>query len=771
MVEEWLQKIFKFTPLQYLEGSISFQSGNAFYVYLTLFAVLLAGIIFIYTVTNIYTNNRTRSLSVALRVSALLLLCLPLFEPVLLTPEVIPNENFLVVLADNSASMSIPDGYYGGTRSNDISVILHDPEQGIVPDLSENFKVRYYTFSGNPERVDTLTTGRPDGDATNLTVALQRILSDFKGLPIAGILMFSDGADNSLDDPLNVAEELRSLDIPLHIVGVGNETFEQERELLDISPSKGLEEGTGAEIDVQVRSWIEETDEVAFKIYRGGEVVFTEKRFLKGGGKIDHFSFFYEPDEKGTTEYSLKIEELTNEINTENNSLNMLIDTKKDTIRVLYFEGHLRSDFKFIKRALEDDQVVEFISVSRTGPTKYYRQGIKSVQELASGFPLTEEELFGFKAVIFGDIEASYFSIEQLEMVERFVRERGGGFLMLGGLNSFADGDFWNTPIADLLPVELDPMRKQVIPTQFYNPDISAEDQGFRFTPTRNGLESPIMKLASDLGGNRALWDEMPPLTSINYLGSVKPGATVLAVKPRDAFGAEEPLMATQRYGRGRSAALATSSTWRWQMMLDAEDTRHERFWRQLVRWLVTSAPDNVNVDLAENLYAPGDEIPIRVTVYDDDYNPLNLVEVSGTITEPGGAEQRIIFHPDLASDGEYIATYFTQKEGVFKIDVEALRSGSMIGESSQSILSRPSKKEYYNATLKRKFLMNLAGESNGLYYDSYNVSELESNLTTRRTSTSVYRTEYLWDMPFIFGLAFLLLAIEWMYRRRRGLP
>jgi hypothetical protein len=88
-----------------------------------------------------------------------------------------------------------------------------------------------------------------------------------------------------------------------------------------------------------------------------------------------------------------------------------------------------------------------------------------------------------------------------------------------------------------------------------------------------------------------------------------------------------------------------------------------------------------------------------------------------------------------------------------------------------QSFLVRPSRKEYYDATLKRGFLEGLAQANNGFYYAPAAVSDIAGNLRDRRTSTSVYHAEYLWDMPLILGLILLLLSAEWYYRRRKGLP
>ncbi len=206
-------------------------------------------------------------------------------------------------------------------------------------------------------------------------------------------------------------------------------------------------------------------------------------------------------------------------------------------------------------------------------------EGIKHANELQGGFPVSQEELFQYEALIFGDIEASYFTIDQLEMVERFVRDRGGGFLMLGVKNSFSEGDYWNTPIANILPVVLDPSRKQIIMPDYSGTGETDDNAGFNFVPTRSGYDHPILKLVQDIGNNRALWNEMNKLTHINLYGGVKPRAVTLAEKKKDGESTE-PLLVIQRYGKGQAATLA----WRWQLQRNADDMSHERFWRQLVQ-------------------------------------------------------------------------------------------------------------------------------------------------------------------------------------------
>ena len=644
-------------------------------------------------------------------------------------------------------------------------------EDGIAAGLNDVFNVRYYTFDSEAQRVDSVQHVGADGESTNISQVLDRVISDFNGIPLSGVVLMSDGGDNSTDVPLNQAEQFRAMNVPMHIVGMGQQTFAHEREILEASARRSVEETTGAEIEVKVRSWDPEPAPVTFGLYLGEERVFSATKTIKGSGKIDQYTFFFEPENQRADQYTLKIDEAPDELNIQNNAVNVLIDTRKDTLGVLLLEGSLRPEFKFLKRALEDDQVVDIASVSRTGPAQFYRQVARNPEQLAGGFPTSKEALFNYKAVMLGDIEASAFSLEQLQMLEEFVRVRGGGFMMLGGRLTYAEGDYFNTTVADMLPLTIDPGRRTIVPPVFGDPEKPPEEQGFKFSPTAIGLESPILKLASESEANSSLWAEMPGLTSLNYLGRVKPGAAILAEKIEDEFGPAEPLLAVQRYGKGRSAALSTASTWRWQMHLSHEDRRHERFWRQMIRWLVASAPDRVNIDIGDARIAPGDEVPMVVDVYDELYAPVGGATVRGFITDPFGGMSEIELQEDLTEQGSYLSSFVPAELGVYKLDVEVMVGETRMFSKTESFLTQPSGREFRDATLKQDFLERLASASGGQYYASSDVSAIPANLRGRRTNTSIYRSEYLWDMPILWALVFILLSVEWVYRRRKGLP
>src|SRR6185312_12713457 len=120
-------------------------------------------------------------------------------------------------------------------------------------------------------------------------------------------------------------------------------------------------------------------------------------------------------------------------------------------------EGEPRFEMKFIRRAIGDDPNLAVTILQRTAEDKYLRLDVSNAEEVVGGFPKTREELFAYRAVILGSIEAAAFSPDQLRMLADFVSKRGGGLLMLGGRRSFAEGGWGGTPLAEALPVVIEP--------------------------------------------------------------------------------------------------------------------------------------------------------------------------------------------------------------------------------------------------------------------------------------------------------------------------
>src|SRR5206468_1721651 len=225
------------------------------------------------------------------------------------------------------------------------------------------------------------------------------------------------------------------------------------------------------------------------------------------------------------------------------------------------------------------------------------RLNVSSPNELVDGFPKTREELFAYRGVILGSVDADSFSPDQLRMLADFVSRRGGGLMMLGGRHSFAEGGWAGTPLAEVLPVVVDTGAKTERAGYFSEVAVR---------PTREGATYPVTQIADSEDASVKRWSALPPLTTVNPIRSVKPGATVL-LGGVDDKRSNQIVLAYQRYGRRKAVAFAVQDSWLWRMhaRMAVSDTTHRTFWRRLVRWLVEGVPDQVTATMTEDRVDP----------------------------------------------------------------------------------------------------------------------------------------------------------------------
>ena len=208
-----------------------------------------------------------------------------------------------------------------------------------------------------------------------------------------------------------------------------------------------------------------------------------------------------------------------------------------------------------------------------------------------------------------------------------------------------------------------------------------------------------MLRLGFEGEMNRQLWDKMPQLQGVNVTGRGKPGATVLAVHPTLKHrNVPSPVIAFERYGRGRTMVITTASTWRWQMLMPHDDMSHERFWRQVLRWLANPAPAPVELTLDKDSYGHGDEVKVRVSVSDKTYAPINEATVWLKKTDPEGAIQDIQLDWAIEEDGIYTGSFNVRNKGVYKLEVSSTSASGESGEASINFLVSESSEEYNNA-------------------------------------------------------------------------
>ncbi|HEX2167220.1 MAG TPA: glutamine amidotransferase, partial [Longimicrobiales bacterium] len=520
--------------------------------------------------------------------------------------------------------------------------------------------------------------------------------------------------------------------------------------------------GTSLVVDLMIAQTGYSGQSVTVLVEDGGRIVGSQDVALPRAGEPTPVRVQFTADEPGARRFTFRVPVEEGERVRENNEQQALIHVRGGRDKILYFEGEPRWEVKFMRLAVAADSNLQVVTLQRTADNRFMRLDVDSAGELFSGFPTTREELFSYRALILGSIEASHFTHEQLRMIAEFVSERGGGLLMLGGRHSFAEGGYAGTPVAETLPVTLD--------ARFSRDTLFFDTLDIRLT--RAGAAQPALRVADTERASEERWESLPALTTYNRIGELKPGAVALLTGSGNRSGSDRPVFAWQRYGRGQTFALPVQDTWIWQMHADIplEDQTHELFWRQLLRWLVSGVPDPVVAAVAADHVAPGDPIRITADVSDDRYTKVNDGRVVAHVTAPDGTETEVPMSWTVGRDGEYHSTFNATAPGLHTIRVTAERNGRTLAADPVHAYADRRRDEFFASQMRAPLLRRIAEETGGRFYTAANAAALAEDITYAGRGATVQEERDLWDMPAVFILLVTLLAGEWVLRRRKGM-
>ncbi|HLJ24787.1 MAG TPA: glutamine amidotransferase [Candidatus Acidoferrales bacterium] len=681
------------------------------------------------------------------------LVLLLLWQPALLVAELRPQQNIIAVVVDDSRSMAIADSG-GATREQQAVKAL---EGGVLDQLQKKFQVRVYRLDRQISRMpklDDLKTS-PPAPATRIGDGLKQLAGEAADLPIGAVVLLSDGADNSGGIDLDTISTFRSRRIPVHTVGFGAEQVARDVEINDavVAPRALADSRLAAKVTLHQRGYAGQ--KAMLTVRAGGKVLAGRQITLAADGATQNESLLFNPGDAGAKTLQFSVDPLPGEENHDNNSVSRLVNVESAKRRVLYVEGEPRWEYKFIRRAEQDDRLLTIVSMLRTSENKIYRQGIDDPKELADGFPSRGEDLFPYQAIIIGSVEANYFTAAQKELLQQFVDRRGGGLLFLGGRAALGDGGWAASSLADVLPVTL-PNRKGT----FHRDPATV-------SLTAAGADNIITRLVEDPAANVERWKKLPYLMDYQEAGTPKPGAVVLA--EMTAAGRKMPMLITENYGRGRTAVLATGGTWRWQMSQPLEDQTHEEFWQQLLRWLVTDTPGRVAATVPNQMLLDDGRVQFTADVRDKNFLPAADAHVEAHILGPGGSAAQIEMTPDPNTPGTFHADWTADQQGSYLTEVVATRDKDELGRDVLNFARMDGVAENFHTEQNRDLLEKLSAETGGRYWKPQDVSRLPSEISYSEAGITVRDTKELWNMPIVFLLLLLLPSTEWLLRRKWG--
>jgi uncharacterized membrane protein len=749
--------LFKYRPLVFREGRLTFESPLALAVLVPAVVLLAAIAVWTYRRVGGKATARDRTVLSIIRVATLAVIAFSLLRPALLVSNVVPQQNYVGVLVDDSRSMRITDNG-DAPRSGFVGQEL-GAESDLIRRLEDRFQLRYYRFSANAERVPDVAGLDYSGTRTRIAPALDRVREELAPVPLSGLVVITDGADNAAAGLTETLLALKAAQVPVYTVGLGRERYDKDIELSRVSTPRQVLKGASLVVDLLVSQSGYAGEKVNVVVEDEGSIVGSQEVELPGDGEPVPVRVHFTADQAGPRRFTFRVPAQEGELVLENNEQDALIDVRDNTIKILYFEGEPRPEVKFTRRAIEEEKNLQLVVLMRSAEDKYWRGSIDSAQELEHGFPRTRDELFRYQGLILGTVEASAFTHEQMRMIADFVSERGGGLLTLGGRHSYAQGGYVGTPVAEALPVEIETS---------YGTDTTFFDS-LRITPTRAGLANPVAQIAPTEDASAKAWETLPRLTTPNPLGSLKPGATALLVGKGDHLN-DQPVLAWQRYGRGLAVSLGVQDTWLWQMVPPLEDMTHETFWRQMLRWLVSATPDQVTVTLPADRAAPGESVRIIAEVDDEAFLRVNNSSVIAHVTRGDGTVEDIPLDWTIEQDGEYQGAFTPSSTGLYRIDVEATTPAGALKARPTFINIEESRSEYFGSQLNKSLLQRIARETGGRYYTPATVRTLPEDLSITGRGSTVIEEKELWDMPILLVLVLSLMAAEWLFRRRKGL-
>jgi uncharacterized membrane protein len=622
------------------------------------------------------------------------------------------------------------------------------------------------------------------------------VLQQLRGVSVSAVVVFSDGAQQG-KNIVNMDDLPR--DVPVMTVGTGKEETWRDLSLADLSISQGDDVAITARVKADGLSG----ERVLVEVIDGSRILASTELDISSDEEEHSVRLNFAPQKKEWGIYQVRAHLVQNVpiegINdhkkdriTENNVRDFALDNREKTFRILYFSGRPNWENKFVRRALEHAPQLSLSSLIRISGAErkfvfrgrdatmanplfegfddrakhaprydeavYIRLGV-SETELASGYPITADELFRYHLIIWSEIERDFFSQNQMDLTRDFVDKRGGSLLLMGGPRSFAGGNWQHSVIEPMLPVVLSSEKEEA-------------NGAFHPRPTMDGVMSGMWLLDNNLQKNAEKWVDLPPLYGLNTFVMTRAGATVLASASSEENTGEHPLFAWQRYGEGTCAIFSTGETWQWQLMAPADDGSHERFWRQLARALVNPVPDPIVLTRGADDVRVIDGNDLHFLVRDSLFMPREGIAISVTATDATGGHTVLPVTESVEEPGVYTASFRPVKPGLHQVVLTAQNAaGLSLGRLETAVLAQPDHREFENPRYHPEFLKALSAHTNGSFWELEDLDQLAARIPWTDSQNAVTDRFALWHWPPFYVALVALWLVEWYLRRKRGEP
>ncbi len=708
------------------------------------------------------TGGRAR-IGLLLRLLALLCLVCLLLRPELRLARNTALTYRCLVLLDRSASMSVRDVRDGPTRLRQAVLALLDGERAVSRAESMALTIRPFAqHPGFPVSGEDLLDLTP---ARTHTWIAQSLRETSKEEPPARIVLVTDGNDTAGVDPLPVAE---GLGIPVDTVAVGR-PIEKDDAFVDVAIA-GLDHRDRAPVGsvTQIVAYIDadgvagETAKIVLR--RDDKTLATNEAVLDDAAGPQAVTLNFHPETTGLVDLTVAVEPLPGESVIENNTASFPLWVHERLPRVMYLEGEIRPDYKFLRRALATDPGLEFMSFIHTGDGRFLRQGSISGLEL-EGLPQARSDLASLNVLILGDLARAELGDKTAALLRAAVADGMGLLVLPGSHTTGARSRLAESPLGEALPLAPAPERDAPTgPIRITVPQIARADVlGEALAP----FFPPLPEAE----------DKAPTLAGADPAGELRPGAVaVLVGKVGD--GPPVPVLVTRRFGRGKVAVFLGHDAWRWVGLGGGRTVPYADVWGRIVRWLGRDAddilPDETGLVLTANrlVVRPDEPIVFSARIKTPPGQEAPAVRARVVPDAEAGTDPFSLPFASLPSlPGAYEARFEHDKPGAYTLSAEATVGDTVLAQAELTFRIRGGPGEFDRLAPNERLLRWIALETRGQFVALPDLPGHLERLAERQEAHRERLRVPLWNKPLLFALFVLLLSGEWLLRKRWGLP
>lgn len=792
-------------------ASLAFRGGIGLGWVILLLLILGGAVYWMYWRTPVPMSPRRKYTLAALRILFVALILVLLLRPVLALTVEGSIRRLLVVMVDSSASMQIRDPRFDTVEQKRAAIARGslDPQKGLgqqldrnvgrqfeqlprvdvarsalqnerlnlLPRLDRDFDLAAFTFGQNlleisarREQASTNASEKEkkvtvhdfmwvkqlqaESPATAVGDALREVVNRKRGQPLAGVLLVTDGANNSGAQPLQSAAALRQEGVPVYIYGVGI-TSPRDIIVANIFAPDVTFVKDEVVVTVRVRSQglKNESADVALKL--GPQTVATRTISFTGDGE-QVVPLRFTPQTQGDFDLEASIQPRNDEAVKDNNARAQRLRVIDAKIKVLMVEQSPRWEFRYLQAMLLRDRRVELDCYLIEGDPGIVR-GEDS--PYIAQFPARKEELFKYDLVIFGDIDPRHLSGTHLENLNELVSRFGGALVVVAG-KRFTPNAYRRTVLENLLPVEFEGLSLEgsIEPTA---------EKPIRLELTSAGRASPMLRLSDSEEENAALWKQLPPVFWVARVSRPKPAAEVLLVDPdpaRESRFGKMPVVAVQQYGLGQVMYVGTDNTWRWRK--NVGDLYYTTIWGQIAQRVslqrLLGASKRTQLTTDRQNYMTGDRVSVYARLYSAGFEPIQEASVKGIygLKAGQGSRSEVTLRAIPEQPGLYRGEFVAAAPGAYQFAVEP------DPETSLEFSVAEPRFEFGDTAMNESLLREIAATTGGTFFREEDLYKLPDTIRLKTERVQSPLEVELWSSPLYFLLLLSVVTVEWVLRK-----